>query len=210
MRVLLIHPEDRLLDGPWGESAWDRVVDLGLSGEESYHRAAQKFGDPVQNLNAFRGTDFEEIRLVRKLLSTGNGRLKDSTGLDWWELTAILVHEQLETIILLQKLVGSLASQDEVHVSRSGMHAQVIQLAFGGRVHVSPSPRSGRRRGLKHGVHLLKKFPLRQLLDIFWDKTDSGYQLRGRLSLKRKPSVSPVVLLPTAYVSASKREVWPS
>jgi hypothetical protein len=207
MKVLLIHPEDGLLGQPWGALSWDRIVDLGLSGEESYRRAAGQFGGPVTHLNAFRGGNFEEIQSVRELLSAGNERLKDATGLDWWELTAIFVHQQLETIIVLRKLIKSLGPRDEVHVSRPGLHAEVMKMVLGSRVYVFPSPTSRQGLGVKHGFQLLKKFPPRQLLDIFWDKKDSGYQFRGRLSKPPKPSATPVVLLPTAYVSVSKTAI---
>jgi hypothetical protein len=42
------------------------------------------------------------------------------------------------------------------------------------------------------------------MIDVFWDKYDSGYQFRGRLTRKRAPSARPVVLLPTAYVNVSR------
>ena len=42
------------------------------------------------------------------------------------------------------------------------------------------------------------------MVDVFWDKYDAGYQLRGRLARKRQPSRRPVVLLPTAYVNVSR------
>ena len=54
---------------------------------------------------------------------------------------------------------------------------------------------------------MLKKFPVRQLLEIFWDKTDPGYQFRGSVSSRRKPLSDPVVLLPSAYINVSRTVV---
>ena len=102
MKVLLIHPEDGLQDGPWAASQWDRVIDLGRSGAESYGRAAAHFGCPVTPLDDLR-SDFEETRRVRELLALGLGRLIDRFGLDWWELNSILVHHQLESLVLLKQ-----------------------------------------------------------------------------------------------------------
>ena len=45
---------------------------------------------------------------------------------------------------------------------------------------------------------------MRQLMGIFWDKYDPGYQFRAPLNGKRKPQDAPVVLLPTAYINVSR------
>ena len=62
-------------------------------------------------------------------------------------------------------------------------------------------------RGLDHYVRVAKKFPASQLLEIFWDKTDPGYQLRGRFSRHAKPSPRQVILAPTAYGNASRTAI---
>lgn len=206
MRVLLIHPEDELQGEPWGSLRWDRVIDLGKSGVEAYARAASQFGCQVASLKEFRG-NFEEMRRVRELMALGMGRLNDRFGLDWWELTAIFVHQYLETAFLMAELVGSLGSQDEVHVSRSGLHADVLRVAIGSRLHTFDAPAVRRQSGVRHYIGTLKKFPPSQLLEIFWDKVDAGYQIRGIVSSKRKPLLEPVVLIPSSYVNVSRMGV---
>src|SRR4051794_2360408 len=134
MRVLVVHPEDELLEEPWGCSSWDRVIDLGTTGAECYVNASSKFGCPISRLSEFRH-NFQEMRRVRELLSMGMGRLNDSVGIDWWELTSILVHQQLEFSFLLQKVAESLGSSDQVHVTRPGFHAECLRLAIGPRLH---------------------------------------------------------------------------
>ena len=75
---------------------------------------------------------------------------------------------------------------------------------LGSRVRVFP-PQGGRgKRRAGHYFRVLKKFPAGQLLEIFWDKYDSGYQLRGLMSSRRKPQDAPLVLLPTAYGNVSR------
>src|SRR5579863_10549211 len=104
MRVLLIHAEDQLQLGQWSSEKWDRVIDLGLAGIGSYAQASVRFGCSVTPLNSLR-ENFKEMAKVRELLARGLGPLRDPLGLDWWELTSILVHHELESVILLKELV---------------------------------------------------------------------------------------------------------
>lgn len=205
MRVLLVHAEDELRDGPWGSQRWDRVIDLGKAGAGAYARAAAGFGCVVTSLNEFR-ENFREKRKVRELLALGMGRLGDGFGLDWWELTSIAVHQELEIAFLLRELAGTLGPADEVYVSRPCFHAEVLRL-LGTRLHTFSWREDRRERGARHYLRVLKKFPVGQLLEIFWDKTDSGYQFRGSINGSRKPSSDPFVLLPTAYVNVSRTTV---
>jgi len=206
MRVLLINPEDELQDGRWASQRWDRVVDLGRAGVESYDRAAASFGCPVTPLNTLR-ENFKEMRKVRELLGLGMGRLNDKFGLDWWELTSILVHQQLETVIVLREFVDTLGPLDVVHISRPGFQAEVLRLALGPLVRVFPWQGSRYKRAARHYIQVLKKFPVRQLLEIFWDKTDPGYQFRGAFNGKRMPCSGPLVLLPSGYINVSRTGV---
>ena len=160
------------------------------------------FGCPVTPIDFLRDK-FKEIEKVRELLALGMARLNDAFGLDWWELTSILVHHELESIILLRKFVETLGAHDEVHLTRPCFHAEVLRLALGSRLHTFPWRENQHQRGARHYLQVLRKFPVGQLLEIFWDKKDSGYQIRGSFGGKRKPSSDPVVLLPSAYVNAS-------
>jgi hypothetical protein len=206
MKVLLIHPEDELQDGPWASLRWDRIIDLGRAGTASYAHAVAGFGCPVTALDAF-GDNLKEMRKVRELLALGMGRLSDRFGLDWWELTSILVHQHLESAILLRKFVETLGALDKVYVSRPGFHAEVLRLALSSRLHTFSSLGSRHKHGARHYLQVLKKFPVRQLLEIFWDKTDPGYQFRGSLRSRQKVLSDPVVLLPSAYINVSRTGV---
>ena len=70
MKILLIHPEDGLQAGPWASSRWDRVIDLGRAGVQSYTRAAAAFGCTVTSVNDLRQSH-KETRSVRDLLKQG-------------------------------------------------------------------------------------------------------------------------------------------
>ena len=206
MKVLLIHPDDGLLDGPWAACHWDRVIDLGRSGVEAYHRAAACFGCTVTTLDSFRN-DFQEMRRVRSLLEMGFRRVVDHCDLDWWELTSVFVNQQLEVLILLNELAKTLAPSDEVHVSRSGQPAAALELILRSRVHVYPLQRRHGKGTARRYARVVSRFPMRQLWEIFWDKADPGYQFRGRFVARAKALKVPIVLLPTAYVNVSRTGV---
>ena len=203
MRILLLHPEDDLQDGPWALQRWDRAIDLGKAGGESYARAAESFGCAVTGLSEFR-EGFREMRRVRELIGLGLGRLNDSFGLDWWELTSIEVHQQFEAAFLMSELAKTFGPQDEVHVSRPCFQADALRLVLGSRLRTFIPASSQQKRGVRHYLSVARKFPARQLLEIFWDKTDSGYQIRGVLNRKPKRQTHGVVLLPSCYINVSR------
>jgi hypothetical protein len=206
MRVLVIHPEDELQDGPWVSRHWDRVIDLGRAGAESYVHAGESFGCPVTSFDAFRD-NFNEKRKVRDLLALGMGSLTDAFGLDWWELTSIHIHQQLEIAFLLRLFVDTLDPHDEVHISRPCFHGDVLRWGLGARLQTYARQGNEPGRGAGHYLRVLKKFPAGQLLEIFWDKTDPGYQLRGSLGNWRTRLSDSVVLLPSAYINVSRTAI---
>ncbi len=203
MKILLIHCEDEPENGPWAGLPWDRIVDLGLGGVNTYARWQRQFQCPVTTLDSLRN-GFDDFRRVRALLDLGCGRLTDEHGLDWWEIMSLLLHGELETLILLQRFVPTVESGDEVYVSRPGLHASLLQRLLPGRVSVFPLRRGAKKSGLGHYVRVSNKLSAPQIIDVFWDKYDAGYQIRGRLAQKRPSSPRPVVLLPTAYVNVSR------
>jgi hypothetical protein len=203
MNILLIHPEDDPEKGPWTNLRWDRIVDLGQGGETSYVSWNRQFRCPVTTLDSLRNR-FDDFRQIRHVLGLGCGRLLDEHGLDWWEIMSILLTEEVEALILLQRFASTIGSGDKVHVSRPGLHASVLQCLLGGRTRMFALRRNAKKSGLAHYARVSTKLSAPQLIDVFWDKYDAGYQLRGRLVGKRLPSTRPVVLLPTAYINVSR------
>ena len=182
---------------------WDRIVDLGMGGKNTYARWTRQFRCPVTILDSLRN-GFDDFRRVREVLGVGCGRLIDEHGLDWWEIMSILLHGELETLILLQRFVRTVEAGDEVYVSRPGLHASLLQCLRAGRVNAFPLRRGAEKGGLAHYVRVSNKLSVPQMIDVFWDKYDAGYQFRGRLARKRPSSARPVVLLPSAYVNVSR------
>ena len=201
MKILLIRSEDGLLDGPWAASKWDRVVDLGRGGVQSYANAAPQLGSPISFLDEFRD-NYWEIRRTRELLSLGKNRLVDSCGLDWWALNSILVHQQLETVILLRKLAETIEPHNEVWVSGPGLHAQALSLLTGREIHTFPAPQE--KKGPTYYFKRLRQFPAAQSVEIFWDKFDASYHFRSHFKTRPEPQKGDVVLLPTAYGNVSR------
>jgi hypothetical protein len=205
MRVLLIDPHDTADTGTWTGQRWDRIVDLGMGGKNTYARWTGQFQCPVTTLDSLR-TGFNDFRKIRDVLGAGCGRLFDEHGLDWWEIMSILLHGELEALILLQRLVQTIGLGDDVYVSRPGLHASLLACLLL-NAKVFPLRRGAQKGGLGHYVRVSNKLSTSQLIDVFWDKYDSGYQFRGRLTRKRPPSTRPVVLLPSAYINVSRTGV---
>lgn len=206
MRILLLHPDDRPSRGRWADQTWDRVIDLGIGGSQAYERWARQFRCEVMSIASLR-LGLEEFEFVRKLLAVGQDRLLDREGLDWWGLTAILFHQQLETLAILRRFAASLGPGDQAFVTRPGFHADALSFLLGDRLHCFSAGLFSQGRGPMHYAHVFSKFPLPQLAEIFWDKYDASYALRGALYRKPGPSAKPVVLLPSAYVNVSRTAI---
>jgi hypothetical protein len=208
MRILLVHPEDDPESGPWSSLAWDRIVDIGLGGVSTYARWTKRFHCPVSPLGFLRDRQCD-LRRVREVLGFGCGHLIDEQGLDWWEMTATQVHGEIERFLLMQQFVQSLGSADEIYISRPGIHASLLESLLGRRAHVYAVRRGAGKGGLGHYARITKRLSASQMIDIFWDKYDAGYQIRGRFAWEtwgrtRQSANRPAVLLPTAYVNVSR------
>src|SRR3979411_1993477 len=74
MKVLLVHPDDSPVEGPWSQSHWDSVIDLGWAGGAAYHDWERQMGCPVRGFYGFgRGPD--DFQQIAGILRLGNGIL---------------------------------------------------------------------------------------------------------------------------------------
>lgn len=200
MRILLLHPEDSPEHGPWADETWDRAVDLGRGGAGTYKRWREFLRCPAEPLRTLKLEDFPA---VKSAIASGLGRVIDREGLDWWELTAILFHQRLETLMALQRFAFGLGAGHQVFVTRPGIHADGLRLFLGDRLHCFPAHFSSRNRGLSHYLRIAFRFKPSQISQIFWDKFDTAYEVRRRFAARQRPCLEPVVLLPTAYGNVS-------
>src|SRR5262249_13505934 len=160
MQVLLVHPDDHPLAGPWADQKWDGVFDLARSGWVACERWSQALRCPLKPIDSLR--DRSRMDRVRELLQWGIGRLVDEHGLDWWELTSILLHQYLETLVLLWKFVDHLPPDARVFISRDGFEAHALRSLIGSRLHVCEARSGTDRKGLWHYADRLRRLPKAQ------------------------------------------------
>jgi hypothetical protein len=203
VKTLVLHPADDPVRGPWTKVEWDYVIDLGRATPNSYRRWSEFFRCPVAPASQLEGADFEQIRGA---LSSGMGLLVDEHGLDWWDLIALEFHQHLEEIARLRATARTIGAHDEVFISRSGFHAQILTSVLNRTVPSFSSNQSILHR-LRHYSAVWSKFSAPQLLQIVADKYDTGYQLRRLIAPRPKASSEPVVLLPSAYVNVTRTEL---
>jgi hypothetical protein len=201
MRVLLLQPEDFLHSGPWSAQAWDLIVNLGrspLSLEQTYDSAR------VLHANTYN-QGLSDARIVREILHTGRGRLIDSEGIDWWELTSIAVVQQAFAVLQLQRLAGEIPSAAELWSTRPDWTTGVLADLLHTSVRTFRSGRWTRTTSAtRHYLQVLHHFSPSQIKQIFFDKYDAGYRWRSRFSGKPSPCSERVLLVPSAYANVSR------
>src|ERR1700758_1158487 len=204
MKVLLLHHEDSPRSGPWTRQKWDLLVDLGKSSEAAAAATQKELGCPVLRLDSLReGT--RDLTYVGNILRAARGRLLDSEGLDWWELTGILVHTELELSMLVLRLVGELRKADELFASRPGWPANACAALLNRDLHAfrnGAMPSMGRQ--FDRYRQALQNFSFSQIAEIFFDKHDPHYKWRRISRGPRRAAACPVVLVPSAYVNVSR------
>jgi hypothetical protein len=82
MKVLLVHPKDSPVEGPWASGSWDLVVDLGWAGSHRYAQWSKLLGCPVCGLYGFREWK-EDVGAIKQALRFGLGLLVDDEWIDW-------------------------------------------------------------------------------------------------------------------------------
>ena len=203
MKLLLLHPDDDPSLGPWAEQSWDRVIDLGIAGPNTYEGWSKLFYCPVEPVPKLSLEDFRE---VRQTLGSGLGRMLDAHGFDSWELISIEYHERVERILSLEKLAGRLGRDDEVFVSRDGFDGQVMEFLLGRTVR-SLRPADSMLGMMRRKFSAAAKLGVGQMRQILGDKYDADYRIRRLISRGERGCERPVVLLPTAYVNVSRTEL---
>src|SRR5215470_5272860 len=119
LKTLLLHPDDSPRRGPWTRQKWDRIVDLGKSSLATGAAWQELTGAPVIRLSHYR-QNIEDPRTAGQILRQWNGKLLDNYGLDWWELTYLFVHSDLETAIALRRLAQDVPLAGDLYATRPG------------------------------------------------------------------------------------------
>ncbi len=204
MKILLVHPDDSVEVGPWTETAWNLIVDLGWSGRHSYSQQEESFACKVLSIYDLLGHEEHRVRL-RDLLGVGLNHLVDGESVDWWDIFSAFHYQPLEQLMLLEILAERVPSHAEVFATRVHSATQALSLLLNREIKIFPS--DGKARFGKEGSREWKrKFALRpsQLAEIAFDKWDTGYRLRRHFSRRPSASTTPAVLLPSAYGNVSR------
>src|SRR6266851_5267634 len=199
MRVLLLHPEDSPLYGPWASQQWDVIVDLGKSSAGTAAFWEQRTRSRVLRSEMFR-RGLEDIRTVREILFPGRGLMMDELGIDWWELTMLLIASQAETVTVLSRLATELNADAEFWTTRDGWPANIIGVLLRASFRVfSKDASRGWMGRVKHYRNLWGRFSQAQIQEIFLDKYDPAYKWRAKVSTASAALPGPLILLPSAY-----------
>ena len=201
MKVLLVHPDDSAEVGPWAETKWNLIVDLGWSGRHSYSRQAERFGCEV--LSIYDLLDHEEHRRrLRDLLAIGLNHLVDSQSVDWWDTFSALHYQQIEQLMLTEVLAQQLLKYEQIFSTRPHSSNGVLALLLGREIEVF-APGCKTRFEIDGHRYWKRIFALRpsQMAEITFDKWDTGYRLRRHVS--RRPPASG-----TPAASSRSRQPW--
>jgi hypothetical protein len=203
--VLLLHPRDSLLDGPWSSMRWDLVIDLGWAGTTQYRDWSEEISCPVRSLFSFANWR-EDVPRMRQFCGIGTDRLLDSGGIDWWQLLAPSSYQQVHEFLLLQKITPEIPSSAELRVTRPHRLADALGKLRGIKVHpfVAQSERSPADR-FSNYTKKLRNLTSTQIIQIAFDKWDADYGFRRYFSKRSQSSPSTKrVLLPSAYRNVSR------
>jgi hypothetical protein len=204
MRILLLQPEDSPGVGPWSRERWDLIVDLGKSSQFSAETWERQSGCPVLRSDSFRdGT--ADVRQVRSLFSAARRRLIDEEGIDWWDLTSLLVAQEALTVLALRRLAVEIGTSAELWATRSGGPARLLEILLERTVHTFDDKGLARAVARSLGyAGLARRFSAEQIKEIVLDKYDPGYRWRSRFATPRQPCAESVVLVPSAYGNVSR------
>jgi hypothetical protein len=205
MRILLLHPEDSPRRGPWSAQRWDLIVDLGRSSASSCASWQELLHAPVLRADSFR-RGVEDLKQVRELFSLGLGRLLDEEGIDWWELTSLVVMPETEAVLVFLRMISEIGpGATEIWATRPGWPGNAMaDLLKRPLQSFSQQPSARLSARVQHYMRLFQRFSSQQIKEIFLDKYDSGYEWRSRFASRTTPLPEPSILLPSAYGNVSR------
>ena len=79
---------------------------------------SRQFGCPVVRAASFPD-GIADARCVRDVFSTGRGRLLDEEGIDWWELTSLLLMQEAMTVLAFRRMAAEITPSAELWSTRS-------------------------------------------------------------------------------------------
>jgi hypothetical protein len=199
MKVLILHPEDRL---KLSRTHYDLVVDLGRAPSATYESWGRQSKYQVVSLFDFaeENEDFNRIRFLTRL---GGESLVDRLGIDWWPMLLPEIVPRIGQQLLIYRLSQYINTECEIYSSRSDYRSAALHAFLGGRlINLEGSLRTVVRR-LRHYSAVATNFEASQILQIAQDKFDRERFIRRRFGRPPRGSSRPTILLPSAYTNVS-------
>src|SRR5258708_1067284 len=203
MKVLLVHPDDSPVEGPWSQSHWDCVIDLGWAGRGAYQDWERQMGCPVRGFYGF-GRGPEDFQRIAEILRLGKGILVDDFGLDWWEILAPVRSLELLHVVIVKRMLREIGSA-EIFGTRSHPLARLLAEATGRHIRmIDDRNESALREKLRKIAVAAALLSPAQIFQVMLDKWDIDYRLRARVVRRESPVSRPSVLLPSSYSNVTR------
>jgi hypothetical protein len=207
MKILLVHPDDAIEAGAWAGTRWDLAVDLGWSGRYAYSQLSERLGFRVFSIYDLVDHDQHRQRM-RRLLAFCLDQLVDSESVDWWDVFSVHPYQQLEQLMLLSALAGQIPEHAEVFATSPHFAVRALSLLLNREI---KSFTANREAGFQAQCRRYWRAALAlrpaQLAETAFDKWDTDYSLRRHFARPPRPSSTPAILLPSAYVNVSRAQV---
>ena len=203
MSVLVVHPEDSPVEGPWAQRGWDFVLDLGWAGTVAYAEWERRLGCPVRGFYGYAKGP-EDFRRIGAAVSAGRGILVDECGLDWWEMLAPLRLTDLLQLAIAKRAVREWSAGELTATRRHPVAALLAKVSRRGIRYWQAGGGSGVRERLGRIRTAARRMTPAQLLQATLDKWDMGYRLRGRMARRGRVGAEGAVLLPSAYANVTR------
>lgn len=198
MKVLFVHPAD--YPSLSTSQKWDWMIDLGWAPTNIYDRWTREFTCLVEPLEKYHRPQ-QDLDFFRSIAQAGK-YLTDKENINWWQLFLLYFTDRIQQIACLRRLAESLNENDDVFFTRPCFEAEALR-------HLRNSPSRfendhSRQQRLRHYFHEIWTLPVRQLRQIFWDKYDPAFVLRGKFTRAKTSSTAAQILVPSTYVNTSR------
>lgn len=203
MKILLLHPSKSAELGPWRETHWDWIVDLGWMGRSAYCDLAQRFG--CRAFSIHDSVDCAQRRTgLRELLQAALGYLVDAENVDWWDVYSSVPYDLLDQILLLSALAKQIPTSAEIVATRPHFAIQILSALLNREIKAFIDESDSADGTLYRYYKAARTFRPSQLVQIALDKWDMDYRFRRHWSPVAKAATEPAILLPSSYVNVSR------
>jgi len=203
MKILLLHPNDRVEDGPWQSIRWDWIVDLGWAGQAAYAQWANRFSCKAFSIrNVIDHKQY--LSSFRELWKLDLGKWVDEEGVDWWDVFFPVLYARIEEILPVSTLAGQIPANAELAATRPHFLVQALSKLLLRDIKTFTTASNG---FLARYGKVASTFRPLQIIEIAGDKWDMDYRFRRHVSPTPKPSTQPSILLPSSYINVSRAEV---